>query len=105
MNRERKVLFVAIGLAATGWAAVTFLAASIGALKADTALANRDAKNWQRQAGKAYTELLAARSGGGDRVLIPKGAHMECTMAPTVLPDNTTVGQCRFGTTYPPDSY
>ncbi len=107
MTRERKLLLTSNVIAAAGCLTAAVLATSIGASKMQTANAKADAKNWQDQAGRAYTELLAAKAatvGKSAGVLIPAGARIDCIMDKQVVDDHT-IFKCEGGTIYPPHDY
>lgn len=92
-------------LALVGWAAAIGLGAAIGAARLHAFVAERDAANWRRQAGKAYTEMLQARAkASGSAVIIPAGSRIDCTMT-TLVSEGRTVAKCENGTFYPPSSY
>ncbi|PVZ84183.1 hypothetical protein C9426_24055 [Serratia sp. S1B] len=104
MKGERKLLWVSIGFAVTGWLIVGTFAVDRDDLKQKVASVEQDAANWKKQAGKAYTELLKARSGSdSQRVSIPSGARIECQMKKNL--DGNTVAQCEDGLVYPPEEY
>ena len=99
MNKDRKLLLAASGVAAAGWLCVAVLVAEIGlsALKV--------ADGWKKQAGRAYTELLKARAGtDSTAALIPAGARIDCTMQMTTV-DGRAIAKCEDGTIYPPRDY
>ncbi|MEB3727299.1 hypothetical protein VOF11_22015 [Escherichia coli] len=105
MNKDRKLLLAASGVAAVGWLCVAVLVAEIGSseLRAQDAL--KVADGWKKQAGRAYTELLKSRAGtDSTAALIPAGARIDCTMQMTTV-DGLTTAKCEGGTIYPPRDY
>lgn len=107
MTREKKLLLASIVLAIAGWLTAAVLATSVGVFRLQAASAEADAKNWKRQAGKAYTEVLAAKAGTGGKTaaaLIPAGARIDCNMNMRVV-DGHTISKCEGGVIYPPHDY
>lgn len=104
----KKLLVGLILLTVAGWigAAGGWIGATVAWQR--TRSAESDAANWKRQAGKAYTELLAAKSSasGSKGILIAPGTQLACTMATKVV-DGRTISDCVDGsvTLYPPKEY
>lgn len=105
MNKDRKLLLAASGVAAAGWLCVAVLVAEIGSSEKRTQDALKVADGWKKQAGRAYTELLKARAGTeSTAALIPAGARIDCTMQMTTV-DGRAIAKCEDGTIYPPRDY
>ncbi len=105
MNRERKILFALILFAIPGWIVAAALATSVGSSNSRAVSAEREASRWKHQAGRAYTQLLKARSGGdATKMVIPAGTLIECSFGTSVA-DGKTVSLCEDGIIYPPLNY
>lgn len=105
MARDKKILLSAIFLAVVGWVTAVVLLISIGSFKLRAVSAENEGATWKRQAGKAYNEMLKARTGTNNTaVLIPKGTRIDCKMN-IVTENNKTFGDCVDGTFYPPRDY
>lgn len=106
MNKDRKLLLAASGVAAVGWFCVAVLVAEIGSSEQRTQDALKVADGWKEQAGRAYTELLKARAGTDNMAaLIPAGARINCTVQMTTANGVTTAKCENGGTIYPPPNY
>ncbi|EIJ7881256.1 hypothetical protein LJN26_004281 [Salmonella enterica] len=105
MNKDRKLLLAASGVAAAGWLCVAVLVVEIGLSEQRAQNALKVADGWKQQAGRAYTELLKARAGtDSTAALIPAGARIDCTMKMTTV-DGRAIAKCEDGTIYPPRDY
>jgi hypothetical protein len=98
-----RVLVVSATLAALGWSTAALLTAYVVKLKASEAIAEHEATNWRRKAGKAYTELLTARPRRSDgTIIVPAG---------TIIRGSTAIDasghpKINFdGVLYPPANY
>lgn len=96
MNKDRKLLLAASGVAAAGWLCVAVLVAEIGSSEKRTQDALKVADGWKKQAARAGTDSTAA--------LIPAGARIDCTMQMTTV-DGRAIAKCEDGTIYPPRDY
>lgn len=107
MSRERTVLLTAVLLAIAGCLTTAVMATVASEAKQRAASAEADAKLWKRQAGKAYTEMLAVTSGAGalsNAILIPAGTRIECNLNSQVG-NGRNVSTCEGATIYPPRDY
>ena len=104
-NRNRKILLLAILLSATGLVTATALLSSIGVYKLRAVNAEEEAKNWKRQAGKAYTAMLKAQAGtNSTATIIPQGSRIDCSITTSIV-DGRAVSKCEDGIIYPPMDY
>lgn len=100
---QTRALLVAATLAVFGWSTAALLTAYVVKSKASEAIAVREAANWRRKAGKAYTELLAARPRQSDgTIIVPAGTIIEGSSAS----DPSGHVKINFdGVLYPPSNY
>jgi hypothetical protein len=115
LRAERPVklaLCVIVLAGCAGWALAASFAGYIGALRAETIAAQREAKSaddsvdiYKRIAAKAYTKMLIAQSHdsrGG--LLIPAGTSVDCTMTYSEV-GGKTIGKCEGPLLLPPRSF
>lgn len=106
MKFDKKLVIFVVAIA--GWVISAILAMTVFELKKESAnavIAGHEAAEWRRKAGKAYTKLLIARSGGDTtNIMIPAGTLIECSIGTSVA-DGKTVSLCEDGIVYPPIGY
>jgi hypothetical protein len=100
---NKNVLIALFFAMVLGWAGSLYFGLSVGAAKLRAHDAESAADDWKGKAGKAYTELLVARSKPGE-ALIPKGTRMECEFT-TADKDGHTVATCDKLKFLPPRDY
>ncbi|PNE59916.1 hypothetical protein A8H39_01855 [Paraburkholderia fungorum] len=109
LTRQQKMygIFLIVAVGAMGWLCTAGLAMYAAKMRISEALAERDAANWKRQAGKAYTQLIAARAGHADgKFLLPAGSRIEGTMTTKEVNGRAVASLNVSGTVfYPPKDY
>lgn len=102
---SKKWLLAIACLAVTGWVIAALLTVALISSGEQLANAEKNAEAWKRKTGKAYTALLSDTETDNSSVLIPEGAHVECTPnAETSSVSNKSLLHCE-GIIYPPENY
>ncbi|MBN3761264.1 hypothetical protein [Burkholderia sp. Ac-20365] len=106
MERKQNRLVLVLALVGfVGWVAAVGMAAAAAKARVAETLANAQAADWKRQAGKAYTELLAARSGMPDgSIVLPAGTQISSTYE-MVTENGRAVARWTNAAIYPPKGY
>lgn len=77
-KRSKVKLAVLILLGLGGWAAAIGTGMTLGQVKRQAAEDQQQVQLWRAKAAKAYTELLAIKSGKPGQVMIPAGSLIDC---------------------------